>query len=360
MAKKSDSAPPSPPVVTNEDSEGLFEQKKNEFKEHYAKNLPLYSAAEKSFRNLIQQLTDISEVQHPKVISRLKERDECIKKFSLKYRNEAENTESYKISDYITDIIGVRIVCLYETDMPKIENIIKENFDIISITDKTKLLVGDIRTFGYKGVHFDIKLRKDRYVFPEYKRLEGVQVEVQLRSIVQDAWSEIEHKLRYKKQSPPLLQRRVVRLAALFELADQEFSTIRDETERLEAQAQAESKKEEPAKGSALDSFSFLAMMSKFHPNYRFDAQAIDGFVDEIKQMDQNFTLDELSDATAKYRKNVWDYKQHRRSIDVNINPFTEFRHILYAHDKKRFENMLYPNQRRAFLDWLAEQDLAI
>ncbi|MDD1537444.1 MULTISPECIES: GTP pyrophosphokinase [unclassified Bradyrhizobium] len=352
-----------PPEIglSSEGQSQLFETKKNEFKEYFAGNSQLFVAAEKAFRNLIAQLTDTEDFEQPKVTSRIKDRDECIKKFSLKYRNEAEKKDDYHIKDYITDQIGVRVICLYETDIPKIEHIVRNNFDIVSVTDKTQVLLSDVRSFGYKGLHFDIKLKRDRLALPEYSRFDGVCVELQLRSIVQDAWSEVEHKLRYKKQSPPSLQRRIIRLAALFELADQEFSALNAETEVALIEATAREDAGVPVlQDAALDAFSFLAMMKKFHPKYRFDDEAIDGFVDEIKSMDKSFSLGSLKEAISKYRNHVWDFKQDQRKKDININPFTEIRHVLYAYDKKKFEDMLYPQQRETFVHWLAHNNIKI
>ncbi|MGX1168123.1 putative GTP pyrophosphokinase [Bradyrhizobium sp. USDA 372] len=347
--------------IASDGQSQLFEAKKSEFKEYFARNSQLFASAEKAFRNLIAQLTDVDDFEQPKVISRIKDRDECIKKFSLKYRNEAEKKDEYHIKDYITDQIGVRVICLYETDIPKIESIIRANFDIVSVTDKTQVLLSDIRSFGYKGLHLDIRLKRDRLAFPEYSKFEEICVELQLRSIVQDAWSEVEHKLRYKRQSPPSLQRRIIRLAALFELADQEFSALNAETEIALIQATAREDADAPVlQDAALDAFSFLAMMKKFHPKYRFDPEAVDGFVDEIKNMNQGFSLASLKEAISKYRNRVWNFKQDQRKKDININPFTEIRHVLYAFDKEKFEDMLYPQQREAFINWLASNGIEI
>ena len=59
---------------------------------------------------------------------------------------------------------------------------------------------------------------------------------MQIRTVLQHAWAEFEHDIRYKGTIPeehaPDLDRRFTLAAGLLELADQEFSTIRD---RLQA-----------------------------------------------------------------------------------------------------------------------------
>ena len=47
--------------------------------------------------------------------------------------------------------------------------------------------------------------------------------ELQIRTIIQDSWSVLDHKIKYKKSIPGQLKRRINVLSALFELADREF-----------------------------------------------------------------------------------------------------------------------------------------
>jgi len=50
-----------------------------------------------------------------------------------------------------------------------------------------------------------------------------------MRTIIQDAWSILDHKIKYKKSIQQSLKRRINRLSALFEIADDEFFRINDE-----------------------------------------------------------------------------------------------------------------------------------
>lgn len=172
-------------------------------------------------------LSNSPEIVTPKVIGRIKERNECLDKFNLKYRKDLEKSkQDYEIKDYISDLIGLRVICHYESDIKKIVEILKGNFELIELTDKTSQLL-EQKGFGYKGIHMDLKLNNDRKKLSEYSRISKLQFEVQIRSIVQDAWSEVDHKLKYKKSLSDDLQRKIVVLASLFELADREFDSIR-------------------------------------------------------------------------------------------------------------------------------------
>ncbi|HEU5454404.1 MAG TPA: DUF429 domain-containing protein, partial [Nocardioides sp.] len=67
---------------------------------------------------------------------------------------------------------------------------------------------------------------------PAYVALAARRAQVQIRTVLQHAWAEFEHDIRYKGDVPdehaPDLDRRFTLAAGLLELADREFSTIRD------------------------------------------------------------------------------------------------------------------------------------
>jgi putative GTP pyrophosphokinase len=83
--------------------------------------------------------------------------------------------------------------------------------------------------FGYLSLHYVVRLGEGRLSLPEYKEFGEVRFEIQIRSILQHAWAEIEHDLGYKSEHavPAQLRRRFSRLAGLLELADEEFAAIR-------------------------------------------------------------------------------------------------------------------------------------
>jgi putative GTP pyrophosphokinase len=74
---------------------------------------------------------------------------------------------------------------------------------------------------------------------PEYNRFDNLVAEIQVRTILQHAWAEIEHDIQYKSTDtiPSLIHRRFMSLAGLIEIADREFQAIQDEDERLRKQA---------------------------------------------------------------------------------------------------------------------------
>jgi hypothetical protein len=72
-------------------------------------------------------------------------------------------------------------------------------------------------------------MKSQRTDLPEYRPFRLLKFELQIRSILQHAWAEIEHDLQYKTKEaiPRELQRRFARLSGLLELADDEFIGLR-------------------------------------------------------------------------------------------------------------------------------------
>lgn len=126
----------------------------------------------------------------------------------------------------ITDFAGVRVVCLYLTDIKKIEEIVGQEFEVVEKVDKLTEKGAD--KFGYGAVHFIAKIGRGSSG-ARYDDLKDLVCEIQVRTVLQDAWAIIDHHLVYKNESdvPTPLQRKLNSLAGLFETADDQFEHIR-------------------------------------------------------------------------------------------------------------------------------------
>ncbi|MDD5019457.1 MAG: hypothetical protein PHE18_08345 [Candidatus Omnitrophica bacterium] len=125
----------------------------------------------------------------------------------------------------IADLAGTRVVCLYEPDIEKVGEIIRDEFKVIEVVDKYK--DAGLDKMGYLGVHFVVEL-KDQYSGPRYDDLRGLKCEIQVRTILQDAWAIINHHLIYKNESsiPDKLKRDINNVAALLEIAQGIFDKV--------------------------------------------------------------------------------------------------------------------------------------
>lgn len=333
-----------------------FETEKLGFRDYYNDNLELLHNAELSFSALIKSLlVNSEELSSSIVTSRVKGREECIKKFSRKYQSKLEEAKTdYEIKNYISDLIGLRIICLYEKNIQDIGNLLKENFHLIDVTDKCKLIEQTENAFGYKGLHLDLKLCDPRDAMPEYSMYKDLCFEVQIRTIIQDAWSVLDHKIKYKKMIPHELKRRINSLAALFETADREFYSIREETEKLEKESKEQLKKE-MENDETLNVFSFSKIVDKYFEGYKFYSHKIDGFVEEVlnhKEISESVFYKIMEDNF----KTVQEFKDTLEGQHA-LNPYTIIRHLLYLGDKEAFSRILYDYQRKTFDSWLEDEE---
>ena len=87
-----------------------FEKEKADFRDFHTSNHQLLEGAKDSFVALVNALLiHIGSIAISKIEGRVKDREECIKKFNLKYRKDLEsNSKPYDIRNYITDLIGLR------------------------------------------------------------------------------------------------------------------------------------------------------------------------------------------------------------------------------------------------------------
>lgn len=132
------------------------------------------------------------------------------------------------------DLLGVRIVCLYPSVLEDIHQVINETFTVVQYEDKGKDAAPDL--WRYSSIHYDCQL-PEGFSGLRYDDIKGLVFEIQVRTILQDAWATVEHKLGYKseKQIPDELKREFSALAGLFHVADQRFQFIAD---RMQERAQ--------------------------------------------------------------------------------------------------------------------------
>ena len=329
-----------------------YEKEKQTFLDYVNDNIELLRNAESSFSTLIQSLLATSpELSVSTVTSRLKGRKESIKKFSRKYQSDLEKEKkAYEIKDYITDLIGVRIICLYEKNIQEVGDILRDNLCMIDSTDKSQLIEQTENTFGYKGLHLDMKLDEAREAMPEYSRYKDIVFEVQIRTIIQDAWSVLDHKIKYKKSIPHELKRRINSLAALFETADREFYSIQEETEKLEQKTKEKSKSTD-TDSEVLNAFHFAKISETYFPGTRLASHKVDALVDEIVKMKRitNGSFEKM------IQDNIGTIRVYQELLDGKhtMTLYTVIRHILYFCDRESFTHILYDNQRNSFDSWL-------
>lgn len=355
-----------------------FDREKTEFVKFYDGNRNSLKSALDSFKSLIDSLLlSVPDVSISTVDGRIKEREECISKFTRKYRTSLENTKTpYTIREKITDLIGLRVVCLYEDDVEQVKNAISKEFIVLDITDKIAQVEGTEDSFGYKGLHLDLELNDTRKEMAEYRIHSDHHFELQIRTVVQHSWSTVDHKIKYKKSIPNNLKRRINTLAALFELADREFRAIRDATnaelkqvEKIYPEIQAETEADGDSalvsteNGQAvrshhfspLDAFTFLRIARHFFPEFEFEPYKVDGFTDEIVSLEPKISRGKFN---YYMRETISDVKRYQAEIEKTgdmLPPFSLMRHCLFAGNQEVFTTILPDSARERFEKWRSE-----
>lgn len=142
--------------------------------------------------------------------------------------------KDYKRLDDITDLAGLRVITYYDDEVDRVAEVIEKEFKINTKESVDKRDTEPDR-FGYRAVNFVCEHAEKRTSDVEYKKFAGVTCEIQVTSILGHAWSEIEHEWYDLRDAYPKdVKRRFSRIAALFELAGQEFVDIRDSRAKYE------------------------------------------------------------------------------------------------------------------------------
>lgn len=202
---------------------------KQKLLQEYEINEQLYKNFLFQINNLLSQLIDVEIISS--TTTRLKDRESLAGKIEKKQKFISDE-KGYKYNNLkdITDICGIRICTFYSDNVDEISKIIESEFviDKENSIDKRKSLEPD--RFGYLSLHYIISLPENRLVLPENIPFKGMKIEIQIRSILQHTWAEIEHDIGYKSSDgiPKAIKRDFSRLAGLLELADKEFISIRD------------------------------------------------------------------------------------------------------------------------------------
>lgn len=187
---------------------------------------------------------------------RIKDKDrllEKIAKANAKLRRGQKRVTVSNFQDRQEDLLGVRIVCLRLSDLNKIKRYLSDlkadrKIRIVKgpIEKKTFLIrpgvpevTADLQYSGYSSIHYVIKLGKTANTPSD---LADLKAEVQLRTLMEEAWGEIDHKYRYEltrggTSVPPLVDGGFRDLALYLHAADRHAEHLCEEIERVRSEA---------------------------------------------------------------------------------------------------------------------------
>lgn len=229
---------------------------KDNIMSEYTQKRGLYEHLSASVLQITEGLMKKNGIKYASAVYRIKDADSLSDKIRRK-------GEKYKSLADITDIGGVRIITYYADDVDRVAELIEREFkvDKENSIDKRKTLEPNV--FGYLSLHYVICLDDRRAALPEYENLGKLKIEVQIRSILQHSWAEMEHDMGYKSniEVPSEIVRDFSRLAGLLEIADKEFQEIRHKISKYELEVSEKIQSDEQDEEIKLDAVSLQILL---------------------------------------------------------------------------------------------------
>lgn len=233
----------------------MDEEKRKKIETWYDENRTYHDTYCIKIKNLLEEIIKMKRVPYQSITSRVKGKKSFLEKCKKDKYNDPINE--------IMDIIGVRIIAYTNSDVLAICKIIENEF----IIDKENSInksdqLGD-NEFGYLSMHYVVKLNKRRSTLPEYETFKCIKVEIQVRTLLQHAWAEIEHDRNYKFGGvlPKEIKRRFFLAAGILEMVDREFQNISDDIDRYVNSVK--NKNDKDILNVSVDSTSLFEYMSR-------------------------------------------------------------------------------------------------
>jgi putative GTP pyrophosphokinase len=194
----------------------------------YDRNRRAYHAALRAFHGRVRTLLT-REGLHPLITYRVKEFDSYVGKLARLRKSQPHGRI------LVRDLLGLRVVCPFLDESERVQKLLVDHLPVTEVEHKGSNL--SLAEFGYESVHLLVRLpkRPPFTLLPDTKRL----CEIQISTILQDAWARIEHELVYKAdRSVPkaAIRRKLAALSATLTLADVVFQETRDDLTELHDQ----------------------------------------------------------------------------------------------------------------------------
>ena len=191
--------------------------------DEYRSLLPRFEEVRKTVHRTIKQTLDDAGLLVAAMESRVKTES------SLEGKLELKGSKYQSLKD-LTDILGLRVITFYIDDVDKVASALERLFVIDWDNSIDKRKAHEIDSFGYLSLHYVCSLPDFPYRF-----------EVQMRTLLQHAWANMNHDTGYKSgvEIPIRYRRSMSRLAGMLELVDEEFSKMRSELTDYRRQVQA-------------------------------------------------------------------------------------------------------------------------
>lgn len=310
----------------------------------YVQNKELYNACASSMQRLLSALLSQAGIAVHSIQYRIKEQDSFL--------NKCRNSKYEHPLEQITDVCGLRVITYTNKNVAAICKIIENQFCIDYDNSVNKAEQMHENEVGYLSVHYIAKLNNTRSQLDEYKPYNNIRFEIQVRTLLQHAWAEIEHDRSYKFSGalPKELKRRFYLVAGALEIMDREFDCLSDEID-----AYAQEVKEKTKKGNLdveIDSTSLIEYLNLRLKDFPVTQRDFVGKDKEIIQELTSFGIQTLANlneiltneilTVLNREEGITTYLGAMRAVMMITDPDKYFKEAWdehwYGMDKKSFE----------------------
>ena len=185
-------------------------------------------------------------------LSQIESRTKTVKSFIEKVTSKGKYANPL---EEMTDLVGLRVIVYYTNDVRAVGRLIEAEFEVDWTNSSRRGEDDPPDRFGYRSDHYIVRI-------PSNEHFAGLCAEIQVRTVMQHAWAAVDHRIRYKADDLPRdLSRRLFRLNALLEIADEQFAGLQHAS--LDRSAEYEDALEHGDLGVTIDILSLRALVNR-------------------------------------------------------------------------------------------------
>ena len=243
-----------------------------------------YLSRESGYRDICTEVTYALErnlkangIKYHSVASRVKTLESFLEKI--------ERKQYLDPLGQMDDLAGIRVVCLFLSDLDRVSAIVSSLFEVIAKEDKVRQ--GRAEVFGYMSHHYVCRL-SSAHSGPRYDHLKDLRFEVQVRTILMDAWANTSHYLSYKNEDsvPQDLLRDFATLSGLLFVADRQFESLYKASSMSAAHAEKEILRSEEVPSSEINADTVHALLLREYPDRKQSSDAsVSIFTSELREV---------------------------------------------------------------------------
>lgn len=209
--------------------EKLIELIKQEDADGWETLMFLYNAALKEINTKIDILNDeFQHIYHYTPIEHIKSRIKTPASIVNKLKKNGYETSVENMVKYVNDIAGIRIICSFTSDIYLIADMITTQSDlkVVSVKD----YITHPKVSGYQSYHILVTV--------PIHLTQGIVdtiVEIQIRTIAQDFWASLEHKIYYKFEgnAPDYIRRELQECANIVSNLDRRMLSLNEKIQEF-------------------------------------------------------------------------------------------------------------------------------